>query len=506
MRKIREVIRLRKGCNLSVRKIAKSVELSVGKVSDITQRAEKASLGWPLAEDLNDDNRLEALLFPENHAEVEPNRPTPDWNDVCRELKRKHVTRELLWQEYKQQYPDGYEYSRFCDLLRNFKKTLEPVMRRDHKAGEKLFVDWAGMKMIFHENGQKKEASVFVAAMGASNYTFADVYRDEKQANWDQAHISCFEFLGGVPFAVVPDNTKTAVTKPSHYEPDLNPNYSALLIHYGVAPLPARPEEPTDKAKVETAVQIVERKCMAPLRNQTFFSFGELRSAFTEKVKELNDMKFQKLRGTRRELFEELDRPALSPLPAARYEMGSWVDARVYDDYHISVNRHYYSVPYRLIGEKVNVRLTAHVVEVYHRGTRVACHVRNDELARATTAPEHRPPKHAAVIELSCDRFLEKAHNVGPFCSEMVRRTMDHFPHPEMGFRSCAGLIRLAKDFGVDRTEKACCRCLSMELTGFKPVRNMLENNMENQTAEFQEPRNTTHRNVRGPQQFRKSI
>jgi transposase len=505
MRKIREIIRLKFECNLSVRQISVCVESSVGKVCEITRRAKVADLSWPLPEDLNDDDRLKAVLFPENQVEPEPNRPLPDWNAICRELKRKHVTRELLWQEYKRDHPNGYGYSRFCELLREFKKTLEPVLRRDHKAGEKLFVDWAGMKMVFYENSQKKEASVFVAALGASNYTFADVYRDEKQASWDQGHISCFEFLGGVPQLIVPDNTKTGVTKPSHYEPDLNPNYSALISHYGAAVLPARPYEPTDKAKVETAVQIVERKCMAPLRNRVFHSFGELREAFAIKVKELNLLKFQKLRGTRRQLFEELDKPALAPLPANSYELGSWVDARVYEDYHISVNRHYYSVPYRLIREKVSVRITKTVIEIYHRGLRVASHVRCDEPAKATTSPEHRPPKHAAVINLSRDSFLEKAQKIGPFCEQMIHRTMNHFPHPEMGFRSCAGIIRLAKEFGSERTEKACCKCLSMELTGFRPVKNMLKNNMENQTAAFQEPPKTMHRNVRGPQQFRKS-
>lgn len=505
MRKIREIIRLRFECNLTVRQIVTCVEVSVGKVSQIINRAKDAGLSWPLPEDMNDDNRLTAVLFPENQSESDPIRPQPDWSAICCELKRKHVTRELLWQEYRETTPDGYGYSRFCELLRDFKKTLEPVLRRDHKAGEKLFVDWAGLKMVYYESGQKKEASVFVAAMGASNYTFADVYRDEKQASWDQGHISCFEFLGGVPQLVVPDNTKTGVTQPSHYEPDLNPNYSALIAHYGAAVLPARPYEPTDKAKVETAVQIVERKCMAPLRKVTYHSFGELRAAFSTKVSELNELKFQKLRGTRRQLFDELDKPVLSPLPANCYERGSWIDARVYEDYHVSINRHYYSVPYRLIGEKVNARLTATVVEIYHCGSRVASHVRNDEPARATTTPEHRPPKHAAVIDLSRDGFLEKAQKVGPFCEQMIHRTMDHFPHPEMGFRSCAGILRLAKDHGDDRTERACCTCLSMELAGFKPVNNMLKNSMESQTTEIQEPPALNHRNVRGPQQFKQS-
>lgn len=503
MRKTREIIRLHFECGLSGRKVAKSVNLSAGKTSDIIRRAKAAGLTWPLESRFNDDSTLEDILYPELVPEPEPYRPVPDWDETCRELRRKGVTRELLWQEYKAAHPDGYEYSRYCELLRNYKKHLEPVLRQEHRAGEKLFVDWAGLKMTYFENGCKKEASIFVAAMGASNYTFAQVYRDEKQANWNLAHIECFEFLGGIPELIVPDNTKTGVTKPSYYEPDLNPNYSALISHYGAAVLPARPAEPTDKAKVETAVQIVERWVIAPLRKMVFHSFGELRQAVNAKLRELNERPFQKLSGNRRQLFEEVDRPVLRPLPNSRYEMGAWCDATVYQDYHISIDRHFYSVPYRLIGERVSTRCTATTVEIYHKGNRVAIHRRSDQPGRATTAQEHRAPQHAAVIEMNCDKFLEKARKIGPFCEEMLRRTMDHFPHPEMGFRSCAGIIRLAKDYGPERTENACCRCLSMDLTGYKPLRNTLQNNLEDKPAEYREPNSPNHRNVRGPNQFR---
>lgn len=502
MRKTKEIIRL-SSCGLSLRQISNSAAVSVGKASDIVKRACAASLQWPLPEGM-DDVALENVLYPESFEAAEADKHVPDWAEISKELRRKGVTRQLLWREYKQRHPDGYEYSRFCELYRAYKKKLEPVLRQEYAAGEKLFVDWAGQKIGFWENGKQHQAHVFVAAMGASNYTFVQVYRDETQSNWDMAHIECFEYLGGVPEIVVPDNTKTGVTKACYYEPELNPNYTALVNHYQAVVIPARPGEPTDKAKVETAVQIAEREVLAPLRKVEFQSFGQLREAIATKCTELNQRPFQELPGSRLSLFEEVDKPVLRPLPATRYELGSWLDAKVHPDYHISVDKHYYSVPFRHIGELVNVRLTARTVEIYLRGQRIAAHARSHERAKATTQAEHRPPQHSALMNRTRDNYLARGQKVGPFCEQILRKTMEHFPHPEMGFRSCDGILRLARQH-PERIEQACSRCLDLGLSGFRVVDNTLRNNLENQIAAYEEPPIPNHRNIRGRHHYSKN-
>ncbi|MCP4967605.1 MAG: IS21 family transposase, partial [bacterium] len=377
MRKTREILRLLWHLGFGVRKTARACKSSHATVVEYRIRAEEAGLGWAQVEKM-DEARLEQELFPATASP--PPRPLPEWSEIHLELKKPGVTLQLLWDEYKVAYPeDGYQYSRFCELYAQWRGRVDLSMRQQHKAGEKLFVDYCGQTVPITDpsTGETHEAQIFVAVLGASNYTYAEATRSQKLPDWIGSHVRTFEFLGGVTEVVVPDNLKSGVDKPCRYEPDLNRTYQELATHYSTAVIPARVRKPKDKAKVEVGVQIVERWILACLRHRQFFSLSELNTAIQELLERLNDKPFRKLPGSRRSQFEALDRPALKPLPSASFEYADWDKGRVGPDYHLKVEDHFYSVPYQLVGLELDVRVTASAVECLHRGKRVACHVRS---------------------------------------------------------------------------------------------------------------------------------
>jgi transposase len=494
MRTIREILRLHFDAGLSFRAIARSCRKSTTTVSEILGKAEESGLSWPV--DLT-DKELESLLY-----RAEPystgKLAEPNWSELLVELKKKGVTRQLLWREYRENEPAGYGYSQFCFHLRKAMDRLSPVMRQDYKGGEKLFVDWAGLKVRYLENGKERWASIFVGALGASNFTFSQVYKDEAQGNWNLAHMECFEYLGGVPELTIPDNTKTGVTSPSYYEPDVNASYHELALHYNTAVMPTRVRKPQDKAKVETAVQIVEREIAAPLRKRVFTSFVQLRSTFGELLETLNDRPFSKLEGCRRSLFEQVDEPHLRPLPSRRYSMGDWGRCKVFKDYHIQAGKHYYSVPWKYIGETVDVRLGTAGVEIYHKGTRIACHKRSDKPGKSTTLAEHRPKAHTVIINRNAQDYLERGEKIGPNCKQAIQNTLDYFPHPEMSFRSCEGILRLAKDFSRERLEAASLVAVQSGSGGYKFLKNVLQNNRDRANTPLRPIPTPSHSNIRG--------
>ena len=365
MRKIKEVLRLKWAHKLSNRKIAKSCFISRSTVADYLLRAKLAGLSWPLDPEL-DDAAIENRLFPVTDKSVPAESRMPDMDYLYRELKRKSVTMQLVWYEYKQANPDGYQYSQFCNLYRQWVKKLDLTLRQEHRAGEKLFIDYAGqtVSIVDPKTGEITEAQIFLATLGASNYTFVEASLSQDLPSWIKSHVHAFGFFGGVAEILVPDNLKVGVTNPCRYEPDINPTYQDLAEHYGTTVIPARSRKPKDKAKVESAVFVAERWILAALRNHTFFSLNELNRAIAEKLHHLNNRKFQKLNTTRRQLFETIDRPALKSLPSRPYEYAEWKKARVNIDYHIEIDRRYYSVPYQLAREQVDVRLTSSTVEV----------------------------------------------------------------------------------------------------------------------------------------------
>jgi transposase len=365
---------------------------------------------------------------------------------IHRELSRKGVTLALLWQEHAADNPgDHYSYSWFCELYRRWASSVEISMRQDHKAGEKLFTDFAGqtIPIVDRETGEITQAEVFVAAHGFSSYTYAEAVASQELPNWIGAHVRAFDFFGGTPEILVPDNLKAGITHACRYEPDVNTTYWDMASHYSCAVIPARVRKPRDKAKVENAVLQVERWVIAPLRNRTFGSIGEANTAIAERVEWLNNRKMKVLDASRAELFEAHDLPELRPLPERPYEFATWKKARVNMDYHIEVEGHYYSVPYQLTREKVEARITERTIEVFHRGKRVTSHVRSFVKGRATTIHDHRPASHRAHLEWTPSRIVAWAEETGPATASLVDEIMRRKPHPEMGYRSCLGIIRL---------------------------------------------------------------
>ncbi len=499
MRKIKEILRLRWELGRGVREIARSVLVSHSTVSDLLGRVQAAGLGWPLPDEL-DEQALEAVLYPGNHAKGRQ-RPEPDWHKIHLELRRKGVTLQLLWLEYKQDHPDGYQYSQFCELYRRFRRSVDVVMRQPHRAGERVFVDYAGqtVPVVDPKTGEVRYAHIFVGVLPASNYTYSEAQWSEDLENWIYGHIRLFEFLGGVPEIVQPDNTKTGVKNPSYYEPDLNPTYQEMAAHYGAVVIPTRPRRPGDKAKVETAVQLVERWILAALRHQTFFSLDELNQAIRERLAWLNRRPFRKLEGCRQSVFESLEKPVLKPLPARRYEFARWKKARVHIDHHVEVEHNYYSVPYELVGREVDVRVTLGTVEILHRGRRVASHVRATGKGHFVTDPQHRPPAHRAYLEWTPERIIRWGESVGPHTAELVRAIFASRPHPEQGYRATLGIMRLAKYYPHERMEAAAARALAFRVYSFRSLKSILERGLDRLPVQTPlDTRPVTHANVRG--------
>lgn len=506
MRKLKEVLRLQ-SLGLSQHQIARSCSVSQSTVHEYVSAAQRAGVKWPLPEDWG-DQQIEQAVFPQRpdpaiwrkHAE-------PDWPQIHQELQtHKDLTLQLVWQEGRENNPEGYGYSRFCDLYRRWLKKLDLVLRQDHRAGEKMFVDYAGATIPIYDpaSGAVNPAAVFVAVLGASSYTFAEATSGQDLPNWTGSHMRAFEFFGGVTEVVVPDNLKSAVTHPSYYEPDLNPTYHDLGEHYGVAIIPARPYRARDKAKAEVGVQVVQRWIVAALRKRKFFSLAEVNQAIAELLVRLNARPFRKRPGSRASLFAQLDQPALKPLPATRYQFGEWKTARVNIDYHIEVERHYYSVPYALVHLEVDVHWTAETVEVLHRGVRVASHVRSYVPAKATTLTEHMPKSHQKYVGRTPSRLIEDAQQIGPVTGQLVEAILAAKRHPEQGYRSCLGILRLAKTYPAERMEAAARRALRARAYNCQSMDSILKNQLDRVplTSDPPVPPAVDHDNIRGADYF----
>jgi len=499
VRKIREVLRLKYELGLSDRKIAAAVGSARSTVQECMQRCRQAGMSWPLPAGL-DEVELHERLY---RREVPLSRaPQVDFAKLHAELSRPGVTRLLLWQEYKAAHPDGWQYSAFCDQYRRWLGTQELVLRRNHTPGEKLFVDYAGHTVAItdRDTGQVRQAQIFVAVLGASNYTYAEASWTQSLPDWLGAHVRALEFFNGVPQAIVPDNLKSAVNKVHRYEPELNPAYQDFAEHYALAILPARARRPRDKAKVEVGVQVVERWILARLRNCSFFSLRELNSAIAQLLSDLNTRPFKRRAGSRASLFAELERPALRALPTQRYEFATWKKAKVHLDYHVEVERAYYSVPYKLIGKTVEVRLCAHTLEIYHRQQLVAAHLRSSTKGQFTTREAHRPERHSAVMDLTHERLMQRALAIGPATAEVLNQQLHRRQHPEQALRVSLGILRLAKDFTPEALEQAAQRALALKAFSYRALRTLISTpvtKQPDQPAPFIE-----HDNVRGSHYF----
>lgn len=505
MRRIRDLLRLKHAQGLSEREISAALGISKGAVGSYLSRARAAGLSWPLPPELDDDDVLELLLFPGVAGSRRPGRAVPDWAQVDRELRRPGVTRALLWEEYRAAHPDSYGYAWFCDRYEAWKGRARPTMRQTHVGGEKVFVDFAGdtIDVIDPTTGEARPAKLFVAAMGASSYIYAEARASEGLEDWIGAHVNLFAFLGGVPKAVVPDNLKAAVLKADRYEPGLNRSYAELAAHYGMAVLPARPRKPRDKAKVEAAVLVAERWILARLRNRRFFSLADLNAAIRTLLDAINSRVMRGYGASRADLFANLDRPHLRPLPEAAYVFARWKRCRVAPDYHVEIDGAYYSVPFGLIREIVDVRVVARTIEVFHRGRRVASHALFPGRRGHSTIPEHMPRAHRRFGEWTPARLMAAAEKVGPSVAAFCDAMMAARPHPEQGFRTCLGVLALVKAYGAARVDAACRRGLDIRARSVASIRSILKTGLDRALLEeLAEALPVSHGNIRGQRYY----
>jgi transposase len=484
MRKIRDVLRLTHAMGMSRRLVGEATGIGKTAVGDYLRRASVAGLSWPMPDEI-DDAELERRLFSTKDASADTVHCEIDWPSIHAELKRRGVTLTLLWQEYRAEHPQGSAYSWFCERYNAWRKGISPTMRQTHMAGEKLFVDWAGDTVALFDaaTGKERRAHIFVAALGASNYTYAEARWSETLPDWIGAHVNMLAAIGGVPKALVPDNLKAGITKPSRYEPGINRTYQDLADHYGCVVLPARIRHPRDKAKVEVAVQIVERFVVAKLRNRTFFSLADLNAAIRDCVTAINARITRQVGRSRAELLEVLDRPALNALPKMPYSYAEWKRARVAPDYHIEIAGHFYSVPSRLIREIVEARVTSATVEIFHKGRRIASHAISQLRNRHTTVAEHMPSAHRRYAEWTPAKMMDEAAKVGTATVALFAAIMKAKPHPEQGFRSCLGIINLVKSYGAPRVEAACQRGNDIGAATYGSIASILKNGLDSAYA-----------------------
>jgi transposase len=489
MQKIKDVLRLHLlgGVN-SRRQLARAVGCGKSAVSDCLRRARVAGLiAWGQIADL-DEEQLAAQLYRSASAPVAriPSRPLPDWARMREELARRdhQVTLALLWEEYKAEHPEGYQYSQFAVLYRRFEKRLSVVLRQVHRGGEKCFVDFCdGLALIDEHTGERIKTQLFVAALGASSFTFARATLSQELPAWLDCHVRMYEAFGGVSAITVPDNLRSAIASADRYEAQINPSYRELAEHYGTCIIPARVGKPRDKGKVEAAVLVAQRWILAVLRHRRFYHLEDLNRAIAQLLAKLNDRVMRHVKQSRRQMYERLERPALKALPPRPYEYADWKQVGVNIDYHIAFDDHFYSVPYTLVGETLWCRATMQTVELIHRGKRITSHVRSLKKYDYSTHPEHRPASHRAHLEWTPSRLIDWGRSVGVHTAALIDHVLRSKPHPEQGYRSALGILRLSNRFGNERLELACARALDIRSPHYRTIKTMLKQRMEGTVA-----------------------
>ena len=507
MHRAREVFRLKYDCRLSNRKIARACGVDRDTVGIYLRRAEKAGLIWPFPAELT-DAEIEARLFPKPTQPPGAQRPLPDCQyiyDQLRAHKNLNLTIMQLWIEYKEHYPDGFQYTQFCEHYHRWRQKLDYVMRQEHRAGDKMFVDFCdGLPLVNQATGEIIRTHLFVGVWGFSNLTYVEAVADQAAPSWARCHVRAFTYSGVVPHALVPDNLKSGVTKPCFYEPEINRSYAELAAHYNTAVLPARIRRPRDKAKAEAGVLVAQRWILAVLRHRVFFTLAEMNDAIRELLEDLNTRPMKKLKMSRRELFESQDRPAALPLPPHPYQYAEWRKATVHVDYCIEVDEHIYSVPFRFLHDKLDVRLTVTTLEAFQRGERIAAHVRSYARGGKTILDEHRPPEHRKFLEWTPARIAAWAAKTGPSAAAVVGRIMAARRHPEEGFRACLGIMRMGDGYGAERLEAAAARALQFNACSYKYIRSILVAGLD-RAADVQDetqPSLPMHENVRGQEYY----
>lgn len=506
MRKIKEVLKLHYEESLSNRDIARRLNIGAASVSRCLTRTKAAKIVWPLTDEWTEE-KIHTTLYP--ITSKNPTHEHPDFGKVHKELKRKGVTLLLLWYEYQAQYPKGYSYSRYCELYQTFIGKTNPSMRITHHAGEKLFVDYSGLTVLWVDksSGESHKAQIFVAVLGASNYTFIEATPDQSLLSWVISHVHAFEFFDGVTTCLVPDNLRSGITKAHLYDPDVNKTFQELADHYGVAVVPARVRTPKDKAKVEVGVQGIQRWILAPLRDITFFSVNEINEAIQPLLQAYNAKAFYELEGTRFSQYLEIDKPALKPLPSNPYIFAEWKRARAGVDYHLAIEKHYYSVPYRFLKETIDVRLTPNTIECFHKGNRIALHKRMLKPGHSTIH-EHMPRAHQDYAEWTPERMHAWAHSIGPNTGRLIKELTQTHKIPEQSYRGCLGILRMSKQYGKERLENAAIRALHIGAIRYKNIESILKSGLDQQPLPLPDSSLMAaepillHDNIRGPKYY----
>lgn len=506
MKNTKEILRLASDGNFTIRQIAKSCSCSPSTVTTIIERAKNAeiALDWPMINNFT-ESELESKLYPPEIHRTD--KPLPDMNFIHKELKKKGVTLQLLWQEYIEKNPDGVRYSMFCDHYRKWRELRNVSMHQIHKAGEKGFVDWVGQTMgvINRETGDIQPAYLFVGALGASDFFYTEAFPSMTLEYWIKAHINMFNYFGGVPEIIVPDNLKTGVKKPSYYEPEIHPTYLDMARYYDTVIIPARVRKPKDKPIAENTVLLVERWICAKYRNHQFFSFYELNSTIRRELDRANSTPFQKMEGSRKILFETIEKHLLKPLPMRSYELATFKIARVNIDYHIEFDGNYYSVPYQLIKQEIEIRATTSIVEILHNGSRVAIHSRVEVgNYRYTTLPEHMPDKHRCYSEWNDERIIHWAESIGPNTASFVEHLMNAKQHSEQSYRACMGVISLGKKFNTTMLEKAAGIALDSKRYSYRSVKSIIETLPVGNNSNEENP--IVHKNIRGASYYSQEV
>lgn len=492
MEKAKEILRLSLEMGLSQRETARASGCSLGMVNAVLARIQEAGIKKPLTLETKE---LGSIIYPPGNGK---RKSEPDFEYIDREIKKKGITLFLLWEEYKMENPDGCMYTQFCEKYRKYRKINSVYMRKFYKAGEKMLVDWAGLTMKYPTGkGVEKTAYVFVAVLPASSYLYAQPLADMKMENWIEGHVQAFEYFGGVPRILVPDNTKTAVIKASKYEPELNRTYREMAEYYGTVIIPTRPNKPTDKSPVETAVQIVERRIISKLRNKKFLSLEDLAEAFEDELEILNSQPFQKQTGSRRSMFLETERHELKRLPSKRYEYAQFKQAKAGFDYHVALDKNqYYSVPYQFAGQIVLIRSTLRVIEVFFNGERIACHLRNTEPRRRfITERSHMPDKHKSVSDWSVQRFMSWAAKTGVKTKKYIGSLLESKDHPEQAYRTCMAILRIASKVTKEKMEEVCAIAIAQNIYSYSYFVKLLEKEKQREPL--------IHENLRGKDYYK---
>lgn len=508
MRKVRELLRLTFEQGLSARKAAPIIGIGKTAASQYLSGFKASKLEHSNVSAMSDSELLNAINTKkesENSRFEELSKLFPYFE---KELKRTGLTLQLLWKEYSETDIDCYGYSQFCHHYYHWRKETKVSMRMEHKAGDKMFVDFAGKKLsiVDPKTGEIQELEIFVSVLGASQLSYIEAVLSQKKADWIAVNQNALSFYKGVPNAIVPDCLKSAVIKSDKYEPEINQTYNDFAQHYQTVILPARALHPQDKSLAENFVRNAYTQIYAPLRNLTFFSIEELNTALWEQLDLYNHKNFQARGYSRNQLFEEIEKSQLKPLPTGTYELKAFSECKVQYNHHVyfKEDKHYYSVPFQFTGKKVMIISTSRSIEMFFNNSRIAIHQRNRCTYGYTTKTGHRPPNHQFVSEWSPQRFIKWGRNIAAEVEELITLLLDSRQHPEQAYRSCMGILNLSKKYDNADYIKACKKALGLNLINYKFIKNMLETKAFNLADEQESEQSNlpNHGNIRGEEVY----